>query len=124
MGYIVLAVSLNTAQGLFAALFHPIIYILNSIGISSVLLLLLYYKFNNHSVMVVTYIMDFNYFIKVSPVLSYILIIILLSMAGVPPFAGFYAKWFISVALLDANAYFLCVIVILMSVVSVVYHIR
>ena len=46
------------------------------------------------------------------------MIILLLSMAGIPPFAGFFAKFYIFVSAVEANFLFLAIIGVIFSVIS------
>ena len=46
------------------------------------------------------------------------------SLAGIPPLAGFFAKWYVFLAAINANLYFLAVIGMLTSVVAVFYYLR
>jgi NADH-quinone oxidoreductase subunit N len=49
---------------------------------------------------------------------------IMFSLAGIPPFAGFFAKYFVFVAAVEANLYWLAVIGVLLSVVGAYYYLR
>jgi NADH-quinone oxidoreductase subunit N len=58
------------------------------------------------------------------PLLAYSFVAFLFSMAGIPPFAGFFAKLFIFNAAIGAHLYVLAVIGVLTSVISAFYYIR
>lgn len=58
------------------------------------------------------------------PLLAFSLAISLFSMAGIPPLAGFYSKFFVFFAALESNLYFLALFGVLTSVVGAVYYIR
>nr|YP_009541996.1 NADH dehydrogenase subunit 2 [Neogoniolithon spectabile]AYR06666.1 NADH dehydrogenase subunit 2 [Neogoniolithon spectabile] len=59
-----------------------------------------------------------------NPILAISLTIILFSMAGIPPLAGFFAKLFILIPGVQSNSYFLVIIAVLMSCLSSFYYIR
>ena len=61
---------------------------------------------------------------KSNPIVSFTLTIMMFSMAAIPPFAGFFAKFYIFVAAIESNLLFLAVIGVLSSVVAAFYYIR
>lgn len=61
---------------------------------------------------------------RTNPVVAYLLGIIMFSLAGIPPFAGFFGKYFVFAAAINAGLYWLAVIGILSSVVGAYYYIR
>ena len=72
----------------------------------------------------VKYISDLQGFSKSNPVLAYTLAINMFSMAGVPPLAGFFAKFYILFTSLEAGFNLLVIFAILFSVISAFYYIR
>ena len=58
------------------------------------------------------------------PVLAAFMSIFLFSLAGIPPFAGFFGKYYVFVAAIDAGLTWLAILGVLMSVVSVYYYLR
>ena len=61
---------------------------------------------------------------RTNPVVAYLLGIIMFSLAGIPPFAGFFGKYFVFAAAIKAGLYWLAVIGILSSVVGAYYYLR
>ena len=61
---------------------------------------------------------------KNHPIISFCLLIILFSLAGIPPLAGFFAKFYIFVAVIEKSMYLLAVVGLLSTVVSAFYYIR
>ena len=61
---------------------------------------------------------------KRSPVLAIALTVFLLSLAGIPPFAGFWGKYYIFYAAIKSDLIWLSVIAILLSVISVYYYLK
>ncbi|PIO97726.1 NADH-quinone oxidoreductase subunit N 1 [uncultured Pleomorphomonas sp.] len=61
---------------------------------------------------------------RTNPLVAYLLGIIMFSLAGIPPFAGFFGKYFVFAAAINAGLYWLAVIGILSSVVGAYYYLR
>ncbi|MGE0846220.1 MAG: NADH-quinone oxidoreductase subunit NuoN [Flavobacteriaceae bacterium] len=59
-----------------------------------------------------------------SPVQAFVLAMLLFSLAGIPPLAGFFAKYFVFLAAIEAELYTLAVIGVLASVVGAYYYLR
>jgi NADH-quinone oxidoreductase subunit N len=59
-----------------------------------------------------------------NPVMATILTILMFSLAGIPPLAGFWGKWYVFLAAIDAKLYALAVIGVLASVVGAYYYLR
>ncbi len=61
---------------------------------------------------------------KTNPLYAFVLSMIMFSLAGVPPFAGFFAKYFVLLAAVHAGLFWLAVLGVLASVVSAFYYLR
>ena len=61
---------------------------------------------------------------KHHPILSVSLLIVLFSLAGIPPLAGFFAKFYIFLAVIENEMYFLAIIGLLSTVVAAFYYLR
>ena len=61
---------------------------------------------------------------KNHPLLSISLLIVLFSLAGIPPLAGFFAKFYIFKAVLEESMYFLAIVGLLSTVISAFYYLR
>ena len=61
---------------------------------------------------------------KSNPVISASLAIIMLSMAGIPPFIGFFGKLYVFIAAIESQLYILAVLGVLASVISTFYYLR
>ncbi len=67
---------------------------------------------------------DFSGLSKNKPIISLCLAIILFSMAGLPPFAGFFGKFYIFVAALKSELILLAILGVIASVISAYYYLR
>ena len=56
--------------------------------------------------------------------MAFVLAMLMFSLAGIPPLAGFFAKWYVFVAAIEARLYALAVIGVLASVVGAYYYLR
>tara|TARA_B100001758_G_C17744469_1_gene272099 strand:- start:93 stop:494 length:402 start_codon:yes stop_codon:yes gene_type:complete len=61
---------------------------------------------------------------KNHPVISLCLLIILFSLAGIPPTAGFFAKFYIFVSVIEESMYFLAIVGLLSTVISAFYYLK
>ena len=61
---------------------------------------------------------------KNHPVLSLSLLIILFSLAGIPPLAGFFAKFYIFKAVIEQSMYFLAIVGLLSTVIAAFYYLK
>lgn len=118
MGYIVLCLSFNFFEGGAAITFYLSVYVVMSIYVFALLIALAYLVRDGK----LTYISDLSK--NTDLFFSINLSIVFLSMAGIPPFAGFFPKLFIFNVLVQSGNYFLALFVLIMSVVSCVYYIR
>lgn len=120
MGYLLLGISLGTLEGVQASFLYLVIYMINSINIWTILISLEYVQKQKKF----KYISDLNFLYKINPMLSIICALSLLSMAGIPPLAGFFAKFYIFFAALHNSSYLLLFLGLLTSVISAFYYIR
>jgi len=119
MGNIFLLFSIGTNEGIEYAFNYLFIYMLISINIFSIFLSI--YKIDGSSIQ---NIVDFTVIIKTNKHLSIAFIISILSLGGIPPFAGFFAKLPVFFLLLKMVNPFLTITVILFSILSATYYIR
>tara|TARA_Y100000996_G_C22459983_1_gene617614 strand:+ start:67 stop:468 length:402 start_codon:yes stop_codon:yes gene_type:complete len=61
---------------------------------------------------------------KKHPILAFSFLIILFSLAGIPPLAGFFAKFYIFMSVIKQSMYFLAVIGLLSTVIAAFYYLR
>lgn len=119
MGYMLLALGLSSKIGAAISFYYFLIYLLSTINIFSIYLLIK----NSHGI-IFGNITDLSYLKNSNKLLSLIAIVSLLSLAGIPPFMGFYGKLFIFNLLISTGNYIICLILLLLSILSCVYYIR
>ena len=118
MGYALAGLCVGTNQGIQSSILYISIYIVMNLGFFSCLFML---KRNN------TYfenIDDLSGLSKNHPLISLSLMIVLFSLAGIPPLAGFFAKFYIFKAILDQSMYYLAIIGLLTTVIAAFYYLR
>ena len=69
-------------------------------------------------------LVDFSYLIKTNKIISFIFVILLLSIGGLPPLGGFFFKWYIFNSIIAAQNYFLAFCVMVLSIVNMIFYIR
>nr|AYR06689.1 NADH dehydrogenase subunit 2 [Rhodogorgon sp.] len=122
VGFMLIGMLSGEYVGITNTLFYLVIYIFTIFGIFSFLIGLRTYKFPTHSQ--TRYLDNVCSLAKINPALSLSLSLILFSMAGIPPLAGFFAKAFVILTSLQNNFYGLALFSVFMSCVACFYYIR
>lgn len=121
MGYSLLAFSSGVIEGIQVMYGYLLVYMLTGISIWSVFFITsLKQPFNKHN----KDLADFSSIVKSNPTLSTCLAITCLSLAGFPPFVGFYVKMAVFSVSIEAGFYNATVFAILCGVISTYYYIR
>ena len=118
-GYIMLAVVGNSAAGLTALMYYTLIYVVANMAVFTVISAV---EENNQGK---TEIDDYNGFYQTNPRLSFLMTLALFSLAGIPPFAGMFSKFFVFMAAAEHGsvwAYAVVFIALLNTVVSLYYY--
>ena len=118
MGFALAGISTNTISGYNSSITYITIYIIMNIGIFACIFLM---KRDGK------YCENLNDLSGIStshPILSVSLLIILFSLAGIPPLAGFFAKFYIFMAVIESEMYTLAIIGLLSTVISAFYYLR
>ncbi len=118
VGYALIGLSVGNQAGVSAVLIYLAIYLFMNIGTFAVILSM---RANGR---MVEGIGDLAGLSKNRPVMAAALAVMMFSMAGVPPFAGFFGKFFIFKAAVDAGLIPLAVVGVLTSVVAAFYYLR
>nr|AMN87298.1 NADH dehydrogenase subunit 2 [Pyropia endiviifolia] len=122
VGFILAGLSTLEFSGAFSALFYIFIYTLTSLAIFSTLLS--FRCLSYPGTYQLRYLTDIRNLIKTSPILASSIILVLFSMAGIPPFPGFFAKAFVLLSLLQEQLIGLAIIAVILSCISCFYYIR
>jgi len=118
MGYVMLAISSNSIEGLFAAYYYLLVY--SFTGLAIFIILLSVRKYTNY--LKIKSLSDFSSLFRNNPVIAISFSIFMFSLAGIPPLAGFFSKLFVFLSLIKVGSYLASIIVIVTSVVSAVYY--
>nr|YP_009132724.1 NADH dehydrogenase subunit 2 [Bangia fuscopurpurea]AKA66489.1 NADH dehydrogenase subunit 2 [Bangia fuscopurpurea] len=122
VGFILAGFSTQEFTGAFGALFYIVIYTLTALATFSIVLS--FRSMSYPATYQLRYLNDAISLIKINPMLSINLVIILFSMAGIPPLPGFFAKAFILLALLQEKLTGLAIAAVILSCISCFYYIR
>ena len=118
MGYALAGLATVSNQGIQSSITYISIYLVMNLAFFSCLFMLKrndkYYE----------NIEDLSGLSKKHPILSFSLLIVLFSLAGIPPLAGFFAKFYVFLAVIEQSMYFLAIVGLLATVVAAFYYLR
>ena len=120
IGYMLIGISTGSIEGIYSTFFYVIIYIIMTVATFSILLSIR--KQGNLSK--IKYINDLSGLFISNPQLALSFSLIMFSMCGIPPLAGFFSKMFIFISAINMEMYFLAIIGVMTSVVASFYYIR
>ena len=118
-GYIMLAVVGNSAMGVTALMYYTLVYVAANLAVFTVISVV---EHNNGGT---TEMDSYNGFYQTNPRLSFLMTLALFSLAGIPPFAGMFSKFFVFMAAAEQGsfaAYFVVFIALINTVVSLYYY--
>ncbi len=118
VGFLLLGILSGSTAGNSGAMFYVLVYALMTLGAFGMVLLLSRAGFEADA------IEDFKGLNERSPWFAFVMLILMFSMAGVPPLVGFYAKLAVLRAVVDAGLVWLAVLAVLFSVVGAFYYLR
>jgi NADH-quinone oxidoreductase subunit N len=116
MGFALVGLAAGTVEGAQGVLIYITIYVAMTLGSFAIILAM---KRNG---LAVEEIKDFAGLSRTNPLIAFFFAMLLFSLAGVPPLAGFFGKWYVFVAAIKANLFALAVIGVLTSVVGCFYY--
>lgn len=122
MGFIILSLNMGSVQGLIGATYTFLIYVFALVQFFCILIFSKYYT-KNYSDAQLEDIVDFRSLTHSNYVLSLLFVGLLFSLSGLPPFIGFFGKWFIIKAFILNNLFFTSVFAVLFGVFVSVYYI-
>jgi NADH-quinone oxidoreductase subunit N len=118
VGFILLGILAGTAEGYSSAMFYTITYAMMSLGGFGVIMLMARQGFEADNI---TDLAGLN---QRSPWFAFIMMILMLSMAGVPPTVGFWAKLAVLTAVVDVDLVWMAVIAVFFSIIGIFYYLR
>jgi NADH-quinone oxidoreductase subunit N len=118
MGFLLLGVIAGTVAGYGAAMFYVVVYALTSLGGFAMILLLAREGFEADT------LDDFRGLARRSPWLAFLMLLLMFSMAGIPPTVGFQAKLAVLSAIVDRGQLGLAVVAVLFSLIGAFYYLR
>ena len=113
-GYLVLALMDGTAQGMTALVFYLLVYMVSNLGAFAVMTSV---EENSGKIL----ISDYDGLYATNPKLAFLMTLCLFSLAGIPPFAGFFSKFFVFMAAFKAGYPLLVFIALANTVISLYY---
>lgn len=118
VGFIFLGLMAGTEAGIEASLFYTIVYVMTAAAAFGVLILMSRRGFDADA------LDDFKGLNQRSPWFAAVMMLAMLSMIGVPPLVGFYAKWWVLAAILDQGHLWLAITAVVFSVIGAYYYLR
>jgi NADH-quinone oxidoreductase subunit N len=118
IGFPLAGLSVGTNEGIQSSIIYILIYLVMNFGFFSCLFMM---RRNNQYF---EKIEDLSGLSKNHPLLSLSLLVILFSLAGIPPLAGFFAKFYVFKSIIDQSMYFLAIVGLLSTVIAAFYYLR
>jgi proton-translocating NADH-quinone oxidoreductase, chain N len=118
VGFILLGILAGTANGYAAAMFYTITYALTAAGAFGMVILLSRASFEADR------LEDFKGLNERSPWFAFIMLILMFSLAGVPPAVGFYGKLLVLQAVVEAHLVWLAVVAVVFTIIGAFYYLR
>jgi NADH-quinone oxidoreductase subunit N len=118
VGFILLGILAGTNEGYSSAMFYTITYAMMSLGGFGVIMLMARQGFEADNI---TDLAGLN---QRSPWFAFIMMILMLSMAGVPPTVGFWAKLAVLTAVVDVDLVWMALIAVFFSIIGIFYYLR
>jgi NADH-quinone oxidoreductase subunit N len=118
MGFLLLGLLSGGVEGYGSSMFYAVVYVLMSLGGFGMIMLLSREGFEADT------LNDFKGLNQRSPWLAFMMLLLMFSMAGVPPTVGFYAKFSVLNAVVQAGYLWLAVVAVLFSLIGAFYYLR
>lgn len=117
-GFAIFGIVAGGADGVASVMLYLLIYTFMNLGIFGAVIMMRNGNFSGEV------IEDYAGFAKLHPGLALLMLLYLFSLAGIPPTAGFFAKFYVLVALIERGFVLLAVIAVLLSAVAAYFYIR
>lgn len=116
-GYIMLGVISGSAQGMTSLVYYVLIYMFANLAVFTVITIVALRagKFT---------LEDYNGLYTTNPKLAFLMTLALFSLAGIPPFAGFFSKFFIFAAAFEGGFHLLVFITLINTIISLYYYLK
>ncbi len=118
MGYALMGLAAGTVPGVESVVFYLFVYVVMSAGVFAIVLAL------RHKDALLETVEDFTGLSKTNPKMALAMTLLMFSMAGIPPMAGFLGKLYVFKAAVDANLVPLAVYGVITSVIGAYYYLR
>ena len=118
MGIALVGLAAGGMEGLRATMLYLVIYLLLTVGAFAVVIAM------RREERALEEIEDFAGLANTNPGMAFTLATMMIALAGIPPLAGFFAKYFAFLAALKANMVALAIVIVLASVISAYYYLR
>ncbi|MEQ8659680.1 MAG: NADH-quinone oxidoreductase subunit NuoN, partial [Gammaproteobacteria bacterium] len=118
MGFLLLGMIASNAFGYAAGMFYVIVYAIMSMGAFGAVIMLSGPERESDQ------LQDFAGLARRSPWIAFLMMILMFSLAGVPPFAGFWAKWFVLKEVIASGDAWLAAVAVLFSLIGAFYYLR
>ncbi len=118
MGYALVGLAAGSVEGVQGVIVYLAIYLAMTLGTFSCILAM------RREGRLVEDIDQLSGLSRTSPMMAFLLAMLLFSLAGIPPLAGFFAKFYVFLAAIHSGLYALAVIGVLLSVVGAYYYLR
>jgi NADH-quinone oxidoreductase subunit N len=118
MGYALMGLAAGTNQGLQGVLVYLALYLVMNLGAFAAILTM------RVRGTMVEGVDDLSGLAKTNPMMALALAILMFSLAGIPPLAGFFGKFYVFLAAIDAKLYVMAIAGVLSSVVAAYYYLR
>ncbi|HEX6829728.1 MAG TPA: NADH-quinone oxidoreductase subunit NuoN [Burkholderiales bacterium] len=118
MGFVLLGILAGTENGYSSAMFYILIYVLTTMASFGMIMALSREGFESEN------LDDFKGLNQRSPWYAFLMLLVMFSLAGVPPLAGFYAKLSVLQAVVDIGLVWLAVVAVLFSLIGAYYYLR
>ena len=118
IGFIILSLGLISVDGIHASLYYTVVYSLTALASFGIIT---HITSNSNGIEKIT---DLAGLSKTHPYFAFLILITMLSSAGIPPLIGFHAKLMVIKALISSSYTILSIIVVIMTVVSAYYYLK
>ena len=118
MGFLLIGILAGGLNGYASSMFYVVVYVLMNLGTFGMIMLLSRNGFEADN------LDDFKGLNQRSPWYAFLMLLLMFSMAGVPPTVGFYAKFAILQAIVEAGHLWLAVIAVVLSLIGAFYYLR